>query len=321
MSRNKLCQMTYLHHSAVAIQSHWRRRVQQVSFWRTLFVVIKLQGISRGVAVRETIETQSLAARKIQARWRTFAWCVSRNNASQRIQRYWRGYHCQREFRISVAAAMCIQVAWRGYLVRDSIEKQHFAARILQSNWRCYWAKLNYNLDVLEIVIAQSVARRYLGEKEAFRRRQCVITIQNTFRRHQATVFLEHLQNERLESAILEGTVIAVQVCLFYCLLIRVLQFDVANRRCCSLSFEGVKLRSCEGVQYLLWSLSNPVGEECRPDPVSVPFNSLLSGCKPRIGERSRDCCTNVSLRWPRVYKVDGGASCSTSNTVCVLLT
>lgn len=108
---------------------------------------------------------------------------------------------------------MDIQVAVRGYFVRREMDRRHFAARILQSNWRCFWAKTNFNLDVLEIIIAQSAVRRYIALQQSRRRQAAAEQIQKSVRRYQASLFLNGLRLEKLELAILEKAAVIIQVC------------------------------------------------------------------------------------------------------------
>jgi hypothetical protein len=73
-------------------------------------------------------------------------------------------------------------------------------------------AKLNFELDLLEIIIVQCAVRRYLAQEEAARRRQAIQTIQNAARRHQAVHCMARLTQMRLEQQGFVAAAILVQV-------------------------------------------------------------------------------------------------------------
>ena len=59
-------------------------------------------------------------------------------------------------------ASTQIQAAWRGFWVRDCINVESYCACTIQKAFRSYWGSLTYKFDIYRILIAQSVARRYL---------------------------------------------------------------------------------------------------------------------------------------------------------------
>jgi myosin heavy subunit len=124
------------------------------------------------------------------------------------IQRTWRGGICRRDFVQKVASITTIQSFFRSTKALDEYRRTRSAAVSVQACWRRYYAMLNYELDVLEIVIAQSLIRRRLSRIEAQRRRQSVQLLQNLARCWHSRRRLEHLRCqhhdylERHESAI-----------------------------------------------------------------------------------------------------------------------
>lgn len=56
---------------------------------------------------------------------------------------------------------------------------------------------MNYELDLLEIIICQGVVRRMLAHKEVERRRSSIQVIQNFFRCSIATMLLRRLQEQQ----------------------------------------------------------------------------------------------------------------------------
>lgn len=56
-------------------------------------------------------------------------------DAAVNIQKTWRGYKAQKEYK-KYKAARTIQTAGRGYIAKGKLEQQHKAARTIQKNWR-----------------------------------------------------------------------------------------------------------------------------------------------------------------------------------------
>lgn len=75
-----------------------------------------------------------------------------------------------------LSSIIAIQSWWRGVSVRRQQEVREYSAVALQSNWRRYIAQLTYQFDVIDIIIVQSVARRWMVRRElAAVRLQCMI--------------------------------------------------------------------------------------------------------------------------------------------------
>jgi hypothetical protein len=76
------------------------------------------------------------------------------------------------------------------------MEHFHFAATILQTTWQIYFAKLNFELDMLVVIIVESAMRRYLARQKVARRRLANQNIQNSARR---TLAIRSVQRLRLQ--------------------------------------------------------------------------------------------------------------------------
>jgi hypothetical protein len=92
------------------------------------------------------------------------------------------------------------------------MERFHFAATILQTIWRRYFAKLNFELDMLEIIIVESAMRRYLARQKVARRRLAIQTIQNSARRTLAIRSVQRLQLLCLQQEAHVNASISIQV-------------------------------------------------------------------------------------------------------------
>lgn len=77
-----------------------------------------------------------------------------------------------------LSSIIAIQSWWRGIKARDAIEEMDYSAVAIQSNWRRYLAQMSYQFDIIDIIIVQSVARRWQTRRElACTRIQCLARV------------------------------------------------------------------------------------------------------------------------------------------------
>ena len=157
------------------------------------FAATEIQRCFRGWLTRDTLEVDDFAATTIQRVFRGW-WMretmeVDRFCATE-IQRIVRGHLCRMNYIydlycITVAQSVCrrflafnksairlanvlyIQAIYRGYMVRSNLsryvtEGQEVAATLIQTQWRSYDAQMNFIDRLADILIVQSVARRWL---------------------------------------------------------------------------------------------------------------------------------------------------------------
>jgi len=60
-----------------------------------------------------------------------------------------------------LSSIIAIQSWWRGIKTRDLIEEMDYSAVAIQAHWRRYRAQMSYQFDIIDIIIVQSVARRW----------------------------------------------------------------------------------------------------------------------------------------------------------------
>ncbi|KAL9181629.1 hypothetical protein ACHAXT_010434 [Thalassiosira profunda] len=157
------------------------------------FAATEIQRTFRGWWARDGLDVDHFAATTLQRVFR--GWWVREGLSVDRycaveIQRVVRGYLSRMEYiydlyRIIVAQSVIrrylafytsavrlanvlyIQAIYRGYRVRAELQRyvrngQEVAATFIQSQWRSYDAQMNYINCLADILIAQSVARRWL---------------------------------------------------------------------------------------------------------------------------------------------------------------
>jgi len=157
------------------------------------FAATEIQRCFRGWWVRDGLEVDHFAAATIQRVFR--GWWVREGLAlddycAVEIQRMVRGHLCRMSYiydlyciivvqsvvrryiafytsAVRLANIIYIQAIYRGYRVRADLMRyvmhgQEVAATLIQAQWRCYDAQMNYINTLADILIAQSVIRRWL---------------------------------------------------------------------------------------------------------------------------------------------------------------
>jgi len=176
--------------AVVVMQSLARRWLAQSRYYEQLVSVIVIQSWYRGCRTRDDQLLQQCCAIE--------------------IQRYIRGYLAtirvyEDIFRVTVAQSIVrrkqamdlatnkmifiiqLQSLARGYLARESLKAQNNAATKLQTSWRGFFCQFNYQLDLLDIIIVQSIWRRnaamkYYTRSQVIRRYAAATLIQAQWR-------------------------------------------------------------------------------------------------------------------------------------------
>ena len=186
------------HETQLPLQKNPRQRIKRVMFRdeyedASNFAAIEIQRCFRGWLVRDTLEVDEFAATTIQRVFR--GWWVRETMEVDRfcateIQRIVRGHLCRMNYIydlycITMAQSVCrrfiafnksavrlanvlyIQAIYRGYRVRSNLsryvdEGQEIACTLIQTQWRRYDTQMDYINTLADILIVQSVARRWL---------------------------------------------------------------------------------------------------------------------------------------------------------------
>ncbi|ROT66000.1 hypothetical protein C7M84_016007 [Penaeus vannamei] len=174
----------------VTIQRWWRTtklaREERLRYIRMRNAAIVIQSYARRMQVTQELKKQNDGALKIQAYFRR--WYVQRDyhrkmDAVVKLQRYWRGAYqtlrAQERYIYMKRAAVIIQAAWRGRQARQVL-KHSKAACILQAYVRGWFARRYVKEERRRIHLRRvtKVTKVHMA----------AITIQRSFRRHQAMV-------------------------------------------------------------------------------------------------------------------------------------
>jgi abnormal spindle-like microcephaly-associated protein len=166
-------------------------------------------------ALRETLRNQTIAASAIQRCWRGFcvfvkfhlvisdaitlqnafrralATMVARKRLGavldlQRSARCWvaRRYLFQlrserdERLRLEMSSALSIQSLFRGHLVRREFLLLNTCAALIQQKTRGYLSQINYRMDLIDIIISQSVVRQWRARRISVLRRESAVLLQ-----------------------------------------------------------------------------------------------------------------------------------------------
>ena len=207
------------HHAATIIQAQWRSLSATSTLRESVAAATVIQKVTRGALVRVDIDKLTSHARIIQATWRMYQLKTNYKCAIQQVviaqtvirrQIAKRSAHARRmavltvqafgrivlaksnvskmkaeqvAFIVETESARCIQAICRGYKTRNLLRRQTVAATIIQSEWKCFIAFLQYQSDLVDIVIVQSVVRGWQARKLAWRKTGALQMIQATARR------------------------------------------------------------------------------------------------------------------------------------------
>eukprot|EP00934_Nitzschia_sp_Nitz4_P008780 Nitzschia sp. Nitz4//scaffold206_size41850//5431//13286//NITZ4_007417-RA/size41850-processed-gene-0.40-mRNA-1//1//CDS//3329541550//8770//frame0 len=210
MAQLRVLEMLIRSDAAIKLQSHWRQCRASRQFETSRQAAIVVQAAARTYFVKRNLASQGNAALRIQEAWWNFVERIDRHTGATLIQTWWRGVLARNQldelisrhyatitvqaawrryrevtmFEISKECAVLIQKVVRGHLERKytSFRKSHWAAVQIQRMWRGFAAQIAVNLDLMDIVSVQSLARVKLAKQELYRRREAVTVIQSSAR-------------------------------------------------------------------------------------------------------------------------------------------
>lgn len=156
--------------SALTIQDFWRRSMNR----RILnFLLDSACTIQRGV--------RCWLSRR--CRFRRQAAVLSLQCLSRRLIARNRVFHLrskeQQERQLRSTSACVIQKMYRGYLLRREFDCLERSAKKIQTLFRGFRAWLNYQMDRIDVIIAQTIVRRWAAIQEACRREAAIILMQS----------------------------------------------------------------------------------------------------------------------------------------------
>lgn len=139
-----------------------------------------------------------------------------------------------------LSSIITIQSWWRGIRTRELIEKMDYSAVAIQTQWRRYLAQMSYQFDIIDIIIVQSVARRWNDRRTlATMRLQCfarVVIAKKKFQDKKAmhALFTRHISATKIQALWRRYTAqVDMLVYIVNVILIQVRKSNVTNLRIC----------------------------------------------------------------------------------------
>ena len=203
-------QNAFYHNEATIIQrcyrGWWAREGIQIDH----YAASQIQRVFRGWWMREALEVDRYCAVEIQRVVRGYLgrmsymydlYCVI---VTQSIARRYLAFY---ESAFRLANILYIQAIWRGYRVRSELiryvqQGQEAAAIIIQAQYRSYDAQMNFINTLADILIVQSVARRWLTLRRQ-KKTKLSNNVHHTVRRQQQTAHIS--QNRSSVSRAIEN--------------------------------------------------------------------------------------------------------------------
>jgi len=182
------------------IQAYFRRWKAELTRYKYLYCATRIQAAFRGWLLRDTMEDKHYCATQIQKVARgylstmrvyedlyniTVVQSIARRNlAIARAELRYRNI-------------ITVQSLWRGKVCREEMKLLHWSAIKIQSHWRTYTARMNYQFDVVDIIIVQSIVRKKLAHNLAEtlrlgRNHNAATTIQKYWRTYDCTMNYLH---------------------------------------------------------------------------------------------------------------------------------
>ena len=176
----------------IEMQSYFRRWRAEAFVYAHRNSAVKIQAAFRGWKARDSIDEAHFCATEIQRIVRGHLAAVMVYEHFYRvmvIQGLVRGMFGRKAAADRLQKVIQIQSAARGFLARFDQDCQHGAATTIQAQFRSYSAQLQFQFNVVDIIIVQSIARRWHA-KRTHRYLKGVVTVQSAtrgwlWRRHQ----------------------------------------------------------------------------------------------------------------------------------------
>ena len=174
------------------IQSYFRRWRAEAAFIASRVAGIQIQSVLRGALCRSKLYAQQHSATQIQRIFRGYMCAIRVYDAVYRIilvQAKVRGNIARDNHFLHLVSAVAIQAAMRGFLTRKVIYYQLQCICKIQAAWRSYYIRTCFQFVVVDIIIAQSVARRWICMRQVSRlrneiRSDAAVMIQAAWRSH-----------------------------------------------------------------------------------------------------------------------------------------
>lgn len=150
----------------IEIQSYLRRFKSQASLLGYRRSARNIQAVFRGSRCRSVLHGEHVAATQIQKIVRGYLAAASTYDTVYCIilvQARARGELVRRNIADRAFCALDIQKTFRGFMARSGERKRISAAVKVQALWRSYSARMLFQFVVVDVIISQNIARRWMA--------------------------------------------------------------------------------------------------------------------------------------------------------------
>ena len=174
----------------IMIQTYTRRFLARKKFRKAVSSAITIQSIVRGHLGRKEVTDKHICAIEIQRHVRGYLATMQvyediykvtlvQSLVRMRIAMDYAAYR--------MSLIIQVQAIARGFLERRRHVHRNRCATMIQSSWRCFYNRMNYQFDLLDIIIVQSLWRKKMAVRVAERkieekRHMAATTIQAAWR-------------------------------------------------------------------------------------------------------------------------------------------
>lgn len=184
----------------IIIQSYTRRHLAQKQYARDLESIVRVQALARGNIERNDLVYKHICAIEVQRHVRGYLSTMRVYEEIYKVtmvQSFVRMKLAMEEATNRMALAIQLQSVCRGFIVRKRLERDHASATSIQTSWRSFFTRLNYQFQLLDVIIVQSVWRKKMAAKKAKNLRfqketRAAAIIQTKWRSYDATMNYLH---------------------------------------------------------------------------------------------------------------------------------
>jgi abnormal spindle-like microcephaly-associated protein len=174
--------------SVVQIQANWRRFICTIDFRLSIVDVIVVQSMVRRYLVKASVVRCHKNSILLQCFIRS---CIARGRAG--IVRARRVEVAKEKHVKKNTATVIMQAYFRGYFVRKDARALGVSATTIQACWRSYTTLIQFRVNLVDIIVIQSLFRRWRVRKQHLRLNAAAVLLQKSVRRFFASALVGSL--------------------------------------------------------------------------------------------------------------------------------
>jgi abnormal spindle-like microcephaly-associated protein len=208
--------------AASTIQRYWRGFYTFVKFHLVVSDAITLQTAFRRELAKMLVRKRRGAVLDLQQSARR--WLARRYVFQLRSER-------DEHLRLENSSALSFQSLFRGHLVRREFLLLKACATLIQRMTRGYLSQINYRMDLIDIIISQSIVRQWRARQISVLRLESALVLQAGVRMHIAKRRVAALRDMRKQVRCEHSAALSIQTAYRGCIALRTVSRGLAARR------------------------------------------------------------------------------------------